>query len=51
MGTREEMYKKWKAMTPGQRRAVVLACVESITVYPATTSGRFDPDRLDPQWR
>ncbi|MQA14978.1 MAG: recombinase family protein [Pseudonocardiaceae bacterium] len=51
-GPLDFMQERWAAMNTSQRRAVVTACVESITVYPPRSGGnRFDPDRLHPVWR
>jgi hypothetical protein len=52
-GTLKDMAARWNAANNSQRRAVLHAVVEKITVHPAAVAGRnrFDPDRLDPVWR
>lgn len=51
-GTREAMLDAWdNRMNASQRRAVVQAVCESITVAPSVRAGRFDPERIRPVWR
>lgn len=40
----------WPGMTIDQRRAVIGAVIERVTVNPTTVRGRFDPDRVDVVW-
>ncbi|HEY2195432.1 MAG TPA: recombinase family protein [Actinomycetospora sp.] len=52
VGTGTQMRERWESMNVAQRRAVVLAVVESVTVGPPTPPGnRFDPARLEVIWR
>ncbi|MFZ0118240.1 MAG: recombinase family protein [Pseudonocardiaceae bacterium] len=53
VGTLEEMRARWEWCNVSQRRAVVTAVLESVTVHPVTVMGRnrVDPDRLEPRWR
>ncbi|MFZ0877814.1 MAG: recombinase family protein [Pseudonocardiaceae bacterium] len=53
VGTLEEMRARWEWCNVSQRRAVVTAVLESVTVHPATVIGRnrVDSDRLEPRWR
>ena len=53
IGTLEEMGARWEWCNVSQRRAVITAVLESVTVHPATVMGRnrFDPDRIEPMWR
>jgi hypothetical protein len=41
----------WPEMTIDQRRAVLGAVIERVTVNPTKSRGRFDPDRVDVIWR
>ena len=53
VGTLEEMRTRWEWCNVSQRRAVVTAVLECVTVHPATVMGRnrIDPDRIEPRWR
>ncbi|MGH3722043.1 MAG: zinc ribbon domain-containing protein [Pseudonocardiaceae bacterium] len=53
VGTLEEMGARWEWCNVSQRRAVVTAVLECVTVHPATVMGRnrIDPDRIEPRWR
>jgi DNA invertase Pin-like site-specific DNA recombinase len=53
VGTLEEMQLRWDAANNSQRRAVITAVLEKVTVHPATVMGRnrFDSDRLELVWR
>ena len=37
-------------MTRAARRALIQACVTTITVNPASPARRWDPDRIRPNW-
>jgi hypothetical protein len=52
IGTMAEMRARWDGGNNSQRRAVVTAVLERVTVRPATVMGRnrFDCDRLQPIW-
>jgi hypothetical protein len=52
-GTLDEMLARWTSANTSQRRAVITAVLEKVTVHPATVMGRnrFDTDRLEPVWR
>lgn len=41
----------WPEMNIDQRRAVLGAVIERVTVNPTTVRGRFDPERVDVVWR
>jgi site-specific DNA recombinase len=43
--------RAWPQMNLDQRRAVVSAIVESVTINPTKIRGRFDPERVDVIWR
>ncbi len=47
------LHQAWAGLTVDQRRAVLLAVLENVTVQPAILRGRpsFDPDRVDVRWR
>ena len=53
VGSLEDMTTRWGVFNTSQRRAVVTAVLEKVTVHPATVMGRnrFDSDRLEPVWR
>ena len=53
VGSLEDMTARWETCNTSQRRAVVTALLEKVTVHPATVMGRnrFDSDRLEPVWR
>ncbi len=53
VGTLEEMGARWEWCNVSQRRAVVTAVLESVTVHPSTVMGRnrIDLDRIEPRWR
>jgi site-specific DNA recombinase len=41
----------WPAMSLDQRRAVLGAVIERVIVNPTKVRGRFDPERVDVEWR
>jgi len=41
----------WPQMNLDQRRAVIGAVVERVVVNPTKVRGRFDPERVDVEWR
>ncbi|HWS45342.1 MAG TPA: recombinase family protein [Acidimicrobiia bacterium] len=41
----------WERLDIDRKRAVLEALIERVTVRPATTPGRFTPDRVDVVWR
>lgn len=54
VGTAEEMRQRWESMNVSQRRAVVTAALEHVTVKPPTPAaprGRFRAERLELVWR
>lgn len=52
LGTREAMSDAWdKRMNDSQRRAVVTAVIDHITVTHPSGAGRFDPEGIRPEWR
>jgi hypothetical protein len=53
VGSLEDMTAHWQTFNTSQRRAVITAVLEKVTVHPATVMGRnrFDSDRLEPVWR
>ncbi|PZS22132.1 MAG: recombinase family protein [Pseudonocardiales bacterium] len=53
VGALEDMTHRWDAANNSQRRAVIHAVVETVTVHPAAVAGRnrFDTARLEPVWR
>jgi DNA invertase Pin-like site-specific DNA recombinase len=51
-GTKGALRKAWPTLTLDQRRAVVAAVIEGVTVAPASRRGRiFDPARVTITWR
>lgn len=47
-----KLRRGWPRMTLDQRRAVIGALVDQVTIAPTTrAAGRFDPQRIDVSWR
>jgi hypothetical protein len=53
VGSLEDMAARWEIFNTSQRRAVVTALLEKVTVHPATVRGRnrFNSGRLGPVWQ
>jgi site-specific DNA recombinase len=52
VGSGASLRERWPDLSLGQRRAVVDAVIESITIAPTTRAGnKFDPDRVAVSWR
>lgn len=51
IGTYDDMLARWEGMNVSQRRAVVSAVLESVTVKAADPRRKWDPDRFEPRWR
>jgi DNA invertase Pin-like site-specific DNA recombinase len=47
-----DMWQRWEhpSMTSSAHRALIQACVTSITVLPSSSGTRWDPDRIHPDW-
>lgn len=50
-GTYDEMLDRWQRLNVSQRRAVVAAVLQHVTVNPADPRRKWDPDRFVPEWR
>jgi hypothetical protein len=46
-----DVHKAWDKLGVDRRRAVLEALIDRVVVGPATTPGRFSPDRVDVVWR
>jgi hypothetical protein len=46
-----DVRETWEKLDVGRKRVVLGALIERITVNPATSPGRFTPDRVDVVWR
>jgi hypothetical protein len=42
---------RWEQLDVDRKRAVLDALVDRVTVLPSTTPGRFNPDRVEVEWR
>lgn len=51
IGTYDEMAARWETRNTSQRRAIVAAVVERVTVNRADPRKKWDPLRFDPVWR
>ena len=49
-GTYQDLRTRWDGLDTGDRRALIAAVLDHVTVKPATRSG-WDPDRFGPDWR
>jgi DNA invertase Pin-like site-specific DNA recombinase len=47
----EHLTERWPELTIQERRRIIVACVESITVTKATRRGPIDPNRVAIAWR
>jgi DNA invertase Pin-like site-specific DNA recombinase len=46
-----DVHKIWDGLDVERRRVVLTALIDRVTVRPATSPGRFTPDRVDVVWR
>lgn len=52
VGAGDVLRTSWPELSPGQRRSILAAVVDRVTIRPATRRGRvFDPERVDVTWR
>lgn len=52
VGSAGLLRESWPELSPDQRRAILAAVVDRVTIRPATRRGRvFDPERVDVTWR